>query len=186
MFSAGRPLESIYYLEEGYAKIFRLDGNRRETLYSIVGPSGICGISLENGNSHLHYSASMITDGVVRVIPPNNLAKLCTEEPRAWRLLAEREARQRASMEKRIEIFSIPDVTRRLIAVIPYLIEECRFPREANGSYVVPLRQSELAGFVGASRETTSAKLNVLAKRNLLITLRGRVVVPDLEALIRA
>lgn len=89
-------------------------------------------------------------------------------------------------MEKRIEILSRPDVTQRLVALIPYLIEECQFPQQADGSYVIPLLQSEAAGFVGATRETTSAMLNLLAKRNLLIPLRGRVVVPDLQALMEA
>ena len=185
LFSEGQHLENLYYLDEGYAKVFSTNGKSRETLFSLVGPGGICGISLENGNSHFHYSARMITDGVVREIPHNHLGKFCKEEQRAWRWLAEREARRRASMEKRLEILSLPDVTQRLTALIPHLIEDCQFPPEADGSYTLPLRQIELAGFVGATRETTSAMLNVLAKRNLVKPLRGRVVVPDLQALIQ-
>ncbi len=183
LFSEGHHLESLFIIEEGYAKIFKEDANGREALYSIAGPRSACGISLENGNSHSRYSAQMITEGVVREIPHSNFAKFCNEEPRAWRWLAEREARQRASLERRIEILSLPDVAKRVAAIIPYLIEECRFPQEPDGSFVLPLLQSDLAGFVCATRETTSAMLNILAKRKLLIPLRGRVVILDLPAL---
>ena len=186
LFSAGQHLENMYYLESGYAKTFSSHENGRVTLYSVVGPGRICGIALENGHSPSSFSANMITEGAVREIPQPFLAKFCTEDPGAWRWLAEREAIRRSSMEKRIEILSLPDVTKRLTALIPYLIEECEFLREADGSYVVPLLQSELAAFVGATRETTSAMLNALAKRNLLNPLRGRVVVPHLQALIEA
>jgi len=182
LFSEGLAVENLYYVEEGFAKLFSLDSNGRETLYTIVSPGGVCGIALENGHAHSNYTASMITDGIVIEIPKRSLAKFCKEEPRAWRWLAEREAKQRASMERRIKILSIPEVIRRLDALIPYLIEDCGFLPEEDGSFVIPLLQSEVAGFVGATRETTSAMLNVMAKRNLIRLARGRVVIPDLSA----
>jgi CRP/FNR family cyclic AMP-dependent transcriptional regulator len=186
LFSEKQPLGDLYYLESGYAKLFGSDTDGRETLYSILNPGRIYGISLDHGNSHSMCSARMITDGAVRIIPREHLARFCEKDPRGWRWLAEREARERLSLERRIEILSLPDVTRRLTALIPYLIGECNFPREADGSYIIPMLQSELAGFVGATRETTSAMLNALAKRHLLIPRRGRVVIPDLQALIQS
>ena len=182
LFSCKAPPENLYYLEQGFAKITRTNGDKHEAIFAFLGPGSICGDSLHFGESAFRYSACMLTDGIVREIPLEVYAHFCRSDARAWRWVAELEARRRTRLEKRIEIMCIADARRRLMALIPFLVLQYKFPRQEDGSYVLPLKQSEFASLIGSTRETTSSMLNNLARANLIRLGRGRLIVPDLKA----
>jgi CRP/FNR family transcriptional regulator len=182
LFSGASLQSHVYYLDQGFAKIFRVDGGNRESIFAFLGPGSIYGDWVQNGGQPLNYSASMLTDGLVREIPRDEFAQFCQLNTRAWRWVAELEAKRRARLEKRIEIMCMADAKRRLLAIIPFLIHQYGFPPEADGSYELPLKQSEFASLIGSTRETTSSMLNQLQKANLIRLRRGRLIVPDLKA----
>ncbi len=183
LFSSNNHGGPVYVLEEGYSKIVTIAPDQRETIFRCDGPGSILGYSVLDGRSQIRSSAQMITSGVVREIPAAKFDHLLRSDFRIWRWLAQQEAKQRESLEKRLEIMGLADAKQRIRALLPHLIRECSFPLQPNGSFIIPLKQSELASFAGVTRETTSATLNALCRQKLIEILRGRIVIPDLAAL---
>src|SRR5439155_20462513 len=87
--------------------------------------------------------------------------------------------RLRESDRRRVE-FGAYDITRRLAALLVDLAMEA----EAHGTDpVVRLSQHEIAGLIGASRESVARALVSLRARGLVETGRRTITVVDLEGL---
>jgi CRP/FNR family cyclic AMP-dependent transcriptional regulator len=175
--------EPVVWLEQGYSKIINAGASDRETIYSCAGPGTILGYSVLNGESKTKSSARMLTTGMVREFPKASFDQLLQSDHTIWRWLAQQEAKRRETLERRLEILGLVDANQRIRALLPHLVREFGFPKQPDGSYTIPLKQSELASFASVTRETASSTLNVLQREKLVEILRGRIVVPDLSAL---
>jgi CRP-like cAMP-binding protein len=92
---------------------------------------------------------------------------------------------RKRQLEKKIELLCLHDVEYRILY---YMAELARtFGAKANGSeYSIPLSQGELASLIGATRETTSTTLNLLARRGLIKLGRRQLIVPSVDGVLAA
>jgi len=182
LFTGPLTPDHVYYVEQGYVKICRDNIRHGEAIFAFIGPGAVCGDNVHRRGLPFDYTAQMLTNGLVREIPRDAFDQFCKMEPEAWKWLAELEARRRSRLERRIEIMCIADAKSRLMALIPFLVNQYRFPRQADGAYELPLKQCEFASLIGSTRETTSSMLNQLERSGLLKLHRGKVRVPELDA----
>jgi CRP/FNR family transcriptional regulator len=182
VYSAGRPANHVYFLDNGLVKIERPVEGNREILLSVVPGGNIFGEQALTGEGMFTATAKALESGVAYEIPTDVFQRFCERRPDMWRLVVQHTLNRLGSLERKIEHLCHSDVRSRLIF---YLDELARLGQAAdgNGTSLVHISQNELASLVGATRETTSTTLNTLAREGLISLGHRLVMIPSLDSL---
>lgn len=181
IFVQGAPATAIYVVMHGRVKIARVTPDGHESILCVRQPGEyFCPVPVLDGGSQLG-SAIAMTDVTFLWMERNEFHGLCRQCPQ---LLASVQGDCLAEVRyllDRLETFSFRNVTERLALA---LLEEIRHQRvDGNGPIELNMIQQELAGLVGASRESVSRSLQRLKQAGILELHRGRVRVLDVEKL---
>ena len=130
-------------------------------------------------------AAEVLQEGVIYVIPRDLFVRVCDERPQLWREISSLLTARKRQLEKKIELLCLRDVEYRILY---YMADLARmFGAKANGAeYSIPLSQGELAGLIGATRETTSTTLNALARKGVIRLGRRQLIVPSIDGVLQA
>lgn len=176
IFREGETSDHAIVVISGRVKVSSLTDDGREVVYSVLGEGELLGeLSALDG---LPRSASVVALAPVEalVLTTDQLERFLVRHPRLTvTLLRTLSHRLRDSDRRRAEFSS--DTPGRLARLIVELAE--RF----GGT--IPLSQEELAGWVGASRETVARALRLLRARGWIATRRRAIDVIDVAALRR-
>jgi len=184
---SGQVGDRVFVLTAGHVKLTRVTPEGRDVLLALRGPGDLIGEqSAIDGQVR---SATMTALDAVEAlaITPADFLNYVTTVPEAaryvMRTLAER---LRDADGKRVE-HAAHDVVGRLSVRIGELCERFGVP-EADGAGTridLPLTQEDLAGWVGASRESTARALSQMRDLGWVTTARRSIVCHDPEALRR-
>lgn len=176
MYADGDPADQLFYLESGVIKILREGEDSKQIILSIVLPGEIFGEAGLLPGARRNGSAEVMEEGVIHAIPRQVFIDFAADKPEVWSLLSEALLnRQRALLDK-IEMLTMRSVEERILFYLRELSQAFGVPEPDGSGHLIRMSQSELAGLVGATRETTSSTLNVLARRGV-IQLRRRQIV---------
>ncbi len=181
IFTVDSPSESVFFLESGYVKLVRRTNAGKEILLSIVGPGELFGEQALRMDGSRQMSAEIMQEGVIYIIPRDLFLRFCGGRPQMWQLMTEMLTYRQRDLQQKVELLCLHDVESRILF---YLSELAPVFGIAPGvlEYSLPISQSELAHLIGATRETTSTALNVLARNGLLKLGRRVMVVPSADA----
>jgi CRP-like cAMP-binding protein len=185
LFYEGDPGNSVLMIQRGWLKLATTSAEGHEHVLSISGPDDVVGevacLGLhESGRS---AAAMALSDVVVQVIPRDTFLSFLEQNPRV--LLAITRTligRLRGADRRRLE-FGAYDTLGRVARVLHEMADS---HGRADGDSLVldpPLTQHELAGLVGASRESVVRALGELRRRGVVETGRRKLVVHDPMAL---
>jgi CRP-like cAMP-binding protein len=185
VYSEGSPADMIFFIEAGLVKTYKRGPDNKEIILQIVGAGEIFGEQSLGTESSRTMAAEVLQEGVIYVIPRDIFLRVCEKRPDLWRELAGVLTVRKRQLEKKIELLCLHDVEYRILY---YMAELARtFGAKANGSeYSIPLSQGELASLIGATRETTSTTLNLLARRGLIKLGRRQLIVPSVDGVLAA
>lgn len=175
---------TVYVLKAGNVRLFRREHDGRELTVAMLDSGSVFGESSLLGQSHAGVFAQAIEDCVLCVIGADRMHALIHEFPQiGLNLLVHVGAQLRRSQELSQEM-AYWSVQRRLGARLRELADRYGHPT-LDGHVIIERRftQSELAEMVGASRQTVSELMGVLAHRGIIETRRRRTVVLDARAL---
>ena len=114
------------------------------------------------------------------VIPRDQFVSFCDHRPDLWKHLAHLVLHRKRELEKKIELLCMQDVEYRILHYMAELA--AAFGSKLDGhEYAVPLSQGELASLIGATRETTSTTLNLLARKGLIRLGRRQLILSSLD-----
>jgi len=182
LFSEGNPADNIYFLESGLVKTYKLGPEAREITLEIILPGELFGLQALASEKQHEVSAEILQEGSIYVIPRDVFLHYCGGKPDTWRLITETLLTAKQHLEKKIELLCLQDVEHRVLHFVAQLAE--KISSDSTGREVsIPLSQGELGSLIGATRETTSATLNTLARRGLLRLGRRQLTVLSLEGL---
>ncbi len=179
MFHEGDHSDFVVVIVEGRVKVVvhGLDGT--ETLLSVRGPGAIVGELAGIDDSPRLATALALDPVTALVIPAPDFHEFVERHPSAAvALLRVLVGRLREADRRRAE-FGALDVTRRVAQLLADLAAE----GEDGGDHVVRLSQHELAGMIGASRESVARALTALRAEQVVTTGRRTVSVLDLDRL---
>jgi CRP/FNR family cyclic AMP-dependent transcriptional regulator len=182
LFSEGIQAESIYFLESGLVKTYKLGAEAREVTLEIILPGELFGLQALGAEKRHEVSAEILLEGRVHVIPRDVFLQYCDGRPDMWRLITETLLTAKVQLEKKIELLCLRDVEHRVLHFVAQLAETIS-PGSVGPEVSIPLSQGEIGSLIGATRETTSATLNTLARRGLLRLGRRQLTVLSLEGL---
>jgi CRP-like cAMP-binding protein len=183
VFLAGDPATFVVLIEQGLAKVTAQAPDGAETVLSLRGPGDLVGemAAVEDEPDPRTASVWALEPIRCRVVHGAEFRRVLTEQPEiAVELLRMVALRVHAAGRRLVE-FGALDTTRRVARLLAELATQGDAP--GNRPHDVKLSQDDLAGFVGASRESVVRALAVLRTLGLVSTGRRRVAVTDIEGL---
>jgi CRP/FNR family cyclic AMP-dependent transcriptional regulator len=184
IFTIGDPGSFVVVIIEGRLKVFAPSAPGTETVLSLPGPGDLVGeLSAVEDEPTPRMATVVALDAVVcRLVRAGEFRSLVAGRPGiALELLHMIAARLRTSDRRRVE-FGAYGTTRRVARLLVDLAADGR----ASGTVVVlrsGLTQDDLAGMVGASRESVARALATLRTLGFVSTGRREVAVLDLAGL---
>lgn len=181
LYASGSPADSLFFLDSGLVKITRPFPQGKELLVAMVHANELFGEQSILIGGPRRSSAEVLHESAIHVIPKDQFLHFAGEHEEVWRLMTEMIAHRELLLEQRLELVLAHDVRERILLSLADLAEILGTNEDGRGLWSIPISQVELAGMVGATRETTSSALNALARRGLVTLGRRRMVVsaPD-------
>lgn len=181
IFHQGTTATAIYAVVRGRVKIARVTPDGYESILCVrQAGEYFCPVPILDGNAQLGTAIAM-TEVTVLWMERETYHVLCREYPQ---LLSSAQGDCLAEVRhllNRMEIFAFRNIKERLAIA---LLDEIRHQRtDEKDPIEVHMRQQELAGLVGASRESVSRSLKQLERDEIVKLLRGKIRILDLEGL---
>jgi CRP/FNR family cyclic AMP-dependent transcriptional regulator len=185
IFLQGDPGTSLYLIESGRVRIVLTSPEGKEVVLALLGPADFFGdLALLDGEPRSADAVAQAPSELV-VLRRDNFLRFLDAHPRATvglLTVLSRRLRHNAQLLQDAAFLNVPG---RLARVILELAEAEGQP---NGTAVIipsRLTQTELAGMVGATRESVNKWLRSYERRGLIRCQRGRITVLNPDALRR-
>lgn len=183
LFNPGDPLQGVYFIKEGFIKLYEVSENGKETIIYLTGPGNMLslrGLLSEEQTAHQYTEA--LTDVQLYTMSWSELTEILQAHPEHLVDLLHVFKDRLNHAERRVEGFIAGDVTSR---IANFLYDAAvRFGQKEDHSVLpVGLTHQRIADFVGAYRETVTLALNKLQKEKLIKIGRGSITILDIERL---
>jgi CRP/FNR family cyclic AMP-dependent transcriptional regulator len=168
---------SVYLLESGLVRIYRLSEGGGETCFGYVAPGEVFGELPAFGDYPRESFAQAVRPSQVWKLPRENFRRVLSARS-ALALQVTRQIGDRLKrIETRIEDLVFRNVRTRVARMLGELADD--FGQVENGHRVIdiPITQSELATLVGATRQTVNQTLRELSEEGLIGRDNRRIVV---------
>lgn len=175
LFQEGRQLAHLYLVCAGSFKLVQSSEEGREFIVDLAGRGDTVGALAEPTSATV--SARALEDSIYLALPVASVRHALDRNPKlALRAVAIAE-RRRAIAETRAVRLAFESVPRRLTRLLLDATDR------RTGVFRFPLNQSELASFIGSSRETVCSILNRLRRDGVIESIEGRIHVLDRKRL---
>lgn len=181
VFAQGAPGSAIYLVAKGRVKITRVTPEGHESVLCVRGAGDyFCPVPVLDGGVQLGAAVAM-TEVTLLWAERAGFMALCEANPELLSNVQGSCLAEVRSLLNRLEVFAFRSVRERLTVA---LLDESRH-QQLGGESASELRltQQELAGLVGASRESVSRILAQLEREGAVTLKRGRVIIRDRDRL---
>ncbi len=181
IYQAGERSDSLFIVNKGRIRIYRLSESGKEQLVRILNPGDFTGeLALFNEGVHESYAEAMLETQVC-VIKRSDLQKLLLKYPTiSLKILSEFSNRLDQS-EKQTTSFATEKVETR----IAMFLAECADSGETNNEIVLPMSKKDLASYLGTTPETVSRKFADLEQEGLIKQKSHKIIeILDLDGLL--
>ena len=168
---------SLYFLERGMVRIYRLSTDGDETTFGYVAPGEVFGELSVFGDFPRESFAMTVEPSRVWKVPQNVFHQLLESRTSVLLAIIRQIGQRMKRIEKRVENLVFRDVRARLAGILLELKED--FARERDGVWVLDfaLTQAELATLVGSTRQTVNASIGELESEGLILREGRRLVI---------
>lgn len=182
VFSQSQPTTSLFILKSGRIRVFRVTEEGRAMTIGILEPGAVFGeMVLVGQRMHDNY-AEAIEDSMTCRLDSRDVERLLLSDPRIAVRIARLLGAQVARLEERLTDLAHRPLSARIARTIVTL-GDGHSSRGLMGSRGVRVTHEQLAGLVGATRESTSKVMAELSAQRIIRQARGRIVVVDPTAL---
>lgn len=184
VFLAGDRAGFVVIIVQGRAKVTATGPDGAEVVLSLRGPGDLLGelAAVDEGTAPRTAGVTALDPLTCRVVRATEFRAVLAEHPDVGLELLRMMSARLRSADRRIVEFGTYDTTRRIARLLADLAD--RGPARRPGApATVDLTQDDLAGLVGASRESVVRALATLRSLGLVTTARRRVDVIDMGAL---
>ena len=181
IYRAGDHSDSLYIVNSGKIKIYRLSESGKEQLVRILNPGDFTGeLALFSQSVHESYAEAM-EDTKICIITRSDLQEFLMKYPSiSLKFLAEFSRRLEKS-EKQTARVSTEKVETRLAL----FLAECVTSSEGPMEFVLPMSRKDLASYLGTTPETISRKLAEFEDAGYIKQKKGRKIeILDLDGML--
>lgn len=160
---------SLYILEAGLVRIFRLSEKGLETSLGYVKPGEVFGELTIFGDYPRESFAQAVEKSVVWRIPRQVFQPYVESTPSLAFEISKQIGERLKRIESRVENLVFRDVHTRVILILTELASNFGNERDDGSVEIdVQITQSELATLVGSSRQSVNASLSELTKQGMI------------------
>ncbi|TSA87331.1 Crp/Fnr family transcriptional regulator [Deinococcus detaillensis] len=183
---ADDPAETLYMLQSGHARLYRLGASAREVTVNVHGPGDLLGLTalLDNGKYGLYAEA--MDDLSALMIGGEALRDLMSRSPDLSVALSTQVVRQTRGLQDRLSQLVFLEVSQRLALALLELANESGENHDQQVALRGRISHQDLAHAVGSTRETITKLLGEFRSRGLLDLGYRRIVVMDRGGLEKA
>jgi CRP-like cAMP-binding protein len=137
IFNEGDPVSHLYFIQEGYAKAYRISEEGKDTMNYITGPGYMLGFrTLLAKDGSAQYSAEALTDLVVYTLTHEEYLQSVALHPELLVDLIHAYADRLNYTEKKLEGFIYSSTTARVAIFLADCVR--RFGKEIDGEIKLP------------------------------------------------
>jgi len=177
--------ESVYLLERGLVRIFRLSPSGSETTFGYVKPGEIFGELAAFSDRPRESFAEAVQSSTVWRIARAALQEIIALHPAIVAEVTKQVGTRLKRIESRVENLVFRDVRSRVACILLELAEDFGRADSRGLTIDLPLSQEELATLVGATRQSVNASLRELRQEGFVARDRRRFVLSRPEELRR-
>lgn len=181
IFSQSQPITALFILKAGRVRIFRVAEDGKALTMAILEPGAVFGEMLLVGQRMYDNYAEAIEDTAICQLSVRDVERHMLSDPRIAIRISRILGEQVARLEERLTDLALRPLLARVASTLVRLAESQR--RSRVGHVTIRLTHDQLAGLLGATRESTSKTMADLASRGLIRQARGRIVLLDLDQL---
>ncbi len=186
IFRPSKEPRSVYLLQRGAARIYRLSESGAEATFGYVRPGEVFG-ELSAVTQHARESwAEAVEDSTVWRLPIAQFRRLLGSRPGVATAVSRQLGDRLKRIERRVEDLVFHDARARLASILLELADHFGIEAERGVELDGDFTQGELATLVGCTRQTLNQNLGELAELGLVQIERRRVRLPDPAGLRRA
>jgi CRP-like cAMP-binding protein len=186
LFLEGDHSDHVLVVLEGRARVSIAAGDGRDLVVAVRGPGELLGeFAAIDRDEPRSASAYAVDPLVARVLSADEFEAFLERAPRAAVALLRTLTRRLRDASRTQMEFGAYDTIARVARRLDELAREHGEPGPDGVRIGLPLTQEELAGWVGASRESVARALRALRDRGAISTSRRAIVVRDREVLAR-
>ncbi len=182
LYDAGDSSDHIYLLRSGYVKLYRLGRGGKHCIFGVVEEGQLFGEGALLGESARRAAAEVLEKASVTMVSRESALEYAQSRPEFWKAFAPFLGRKVQLLEEQLQWLCFLDVEQRLARLLLQWAQSGR-PQSGNSDAQIRLSQKELAGLVGATRETTSSALNRLQRAGCVEIGRRRLMIRSIEKL---
>jgi CRP/FNR family cyclic AMP-dependent transcriptional regulator len=173
IFAPEREPHSVYLLERGLVRIYRLSPEGNETTFGYVAPGEVFGELAAFGDFRRESFAEAVRACRVWKTPASSFRQVLASVPDLAVAITRQIGTRFKRIESRVENLVFRDVRSRLANILLELGEDLG-ERDGDATVLrVELTQAELATLVGSTRQTVNANLRELESEGI-VGRRGR------------
>ncbi|OGP17054.1 MAG: hypothetical protein A2V21_311125 [Deltaproteobacteria bacterium GWC2_55_46] len=176
VYSSGDRAETVYILKEGRIKVTRFSEEGRELTVDILEPGDVLGELSLAGERERETDAVAMEDSFLCVVKRKDFEDFIGKMPGLSFTITKWIGLRLRRIENRFENMLFKDVRTRLLAVFMDLAQKHGVSADNGIKIAIRLSHKDIAGLVGATRETVTLELNNL-KRNGDIMMDGKYFV---------
>lgn len=184
LFNEGQTLDNLYFIKNGFVKLYRLSDEGRESIIYLYGAGQILGIrALTSEDECAKHYAEAISDLKIITISRKDYFEVVSLHPEYLIDLLHIFIDRLNYTERRLEGFVLTDT----VARVAFFLSDCasRFGKEKNNAFELPLEltHQRIAEFVGSFRETVTVAMQKLEKEKILKMEKKKLTILDLAKL---
>ena len=159
----------IYYLEEGYVRLYGLVDGDREVTFHIFKPGSYFPMFLAMENEPNTYFFEAMTRVYLRKLPKKQIMDFLDKNPDIMRQFTKRIVRGLSGLLTNVQNFLFGSIHHRILSVLRMLAKRFGTEKKSGEIYIVlPLTHEDISHMIGATREATSVELLQLARANII------------------
>jgi CRP/FNR family transcriptional regulator, cyclic AMP receptor protein len=175
--------QSVYLLERGLVRIFRLSPSGSETTFGYVNAGEIFGELAAFADRPRESFAQAVRSSIVWRVAREALQEAITTHPVIVAEVTKQVGARLKRIESRVENLVFRNVRSRVACILLELAEDFGRAHSCGLAIDLPLSQEDLATLVGATRQSVNASLRELRQEGFVTRDRRRFVLTRPEAL---
>lgn len=184
IFYEGDQPERLYFIKEGFVKIYHMSEEGRDAIIYLYGPGSALGIrALTSQDRCLKHTAEAVTDVKIITIARSEYLSAVEEHPEYLIDLLHLFVERLNHTEKKLEGFILANTEARLANFLSDFAVRFGIKKDGKILLPIPLTHQLIAEFIGSVRETVTIAINRLVKENIIGPQHSKITVLDLKKL---
>jgi CRP/FNR family cyclic AMP-dependent transcriptional regulator len=185
LFRRGETGDALYIIIRGQIRIFASTRKGNEITLALLGPGEFFGEMALLDRQTRSANAETTEDTELHVLDRDNFFSFLMHKESALRALLHALSQRLRRTDDLLTEACFLQISHRLARKLVELSEKVSAAEGAPASYNICTTQREIAGLIGATRESVNKELTVLRRKGLVQTFRNRIIIRDLERLKR-